>query len=74
MDFIVVVLEGTELSLELALGTGKVDIDGGQFVDADDSLLVKLLGGSLGTLGLLKVDAHLLEFSGQGLATTLRDA
>lgn len=74
MHLIVVVLEGAELGLELALGAGEVDIDGRQFVDAHDGLLMQLLSGSLGTLGLLKVDAHLLQFGGQGLAASLGDA
>lgn len=48
VDFIVIVLESREFGLELALGAGEVDVDGGQLVDTDDGFLVKLFSLSLG--------------------------
>ena len=73
MHFIVIVLKSREFRLELALGAGQVDVDGGEFVDTLYGLLVQLFSGTLGTLSLFQVDAHLLKFGGQGLASALGD-
>ena len=71
MHFIIILLESREFRLELALGAGKVDIDGGEFVHTYNSFLMQLFSGTLGTKGLFKVDSHLLELGLQGLASAL---
>lgn len=73
MHFIVIVLESGEFCLELALGTGQVDIDGGQFIDSDNGLFVQHFGGSLGSVGLFQGDTGLLKFHLQLLASALGD-
>lgn len=54
-DLVVVGGDGGKLLFQLALGGGKIDVDGGEFGDAGAGVLVHLLDGPLAAHGLQKI-------------------
>lgn len=51
-DLIVISSDSGQLLFDLALNRSEINVDGGQFVDARDTLLILLFDGSLTTQGL----------------------